>query len=265
MHQARELQRLARGDVVIVHDVERIAGLPHVQPRQRAPGAADRVEGTVFAVVQHVEVFERLLDEFFRLLERAAGDVLQGEAAERQRHAAAHARAVHVDQFERAAAEVADDAVRLVDAGHDAERGEMGFAFARQDRNRRAADARRLGDEGAPVARVAAGGGGDRPDLAHMQDVAQRAKTLERVERGVDSVRRQQTGRLHLAAEAGQHFFIEDRRRGARQPFIDDEADRVRTDIDDRDRRPVIEPALGLVRARMLDGRPLTPLRRGGV
>ena len=70
VHQPRELERLARRDAVIMHDVERIAGLPHVQPRQRTPGAADRVEGAALAVMQHVEVFERLLDEFFRLLER---------------------------------------------------------------------------------------------------------------------------------------------------------------------------------------------------
>ena len=57
----------------------------------------------------------------------------------------------------------------LMDAGHDAERGELGLALARQDSDRRAADARRLGDEGAAVARVAAGGGGDRPHLAHVQ------------------------------------------------------------------------------------------------
>ncbi len=30
---------------------------------------------------------------------------------------------MHVDQFERAAAEIADDAVGIVDAGDDAERG----------------------------------------------------------------------------------------------------------------------------------------------
>ena len=74
-----------------------------------------------------------------------------------------------------------------------------------------------------------------------------RAEALERGERGVDGVRRQQAGRLHLAAEAGQHLFVEDRRRRARQPLVDDEADRVRADIDDGDRRPVVEPALGRI------------------
>ena len=49
MHQPGEFQRLARARSVTVHDVQRIAGLPHVQPRQRAPGAADRVEGAALA------------------------------------------------------------------------------------------------------------------------------------------------------------------------------------------------------------------------
>ena len=67
---------------------------------------------------------------------------------------------------------------------------------------------------------------------------------LQRGERLLDRVRRQQAGRLHLAAEAGQHLFVEDRRRAARQPFVGDEPHRVRPDIDDGDRRPVVEPAL---------------------
>ena len=41
-----------------------------------------------------------------------------------------HARAVDVDQLERAAAEVADDAVGLVHAGDDAERGQFRLALA---------------------------------------------------------------------------------------------------------------------------------------
>ena len=193
--------------------MKRIAGLPHVQPRQRAPGAADRIEGAAFAFVQHVEIFKCLLDVLFRLLERLAGDVLQGQSAERQRHAAAHARTVHIDQLQRAAAEIADNAVRLVDAGNNAERGEMGFAFSRKDADRRAADPFGLGDKGAAVAGVAAGGGGDRPDPAHMQNVAQGAKAPQRFERGIDRVLRQQPGGLHLPPEAGENLFVENRRR----------------------------------------------------
>ena len=54
------------------------------------------------------------------------------------------------------------------------------------------ADALGFGDECAAVARVAAGGRRDRPDAAHMQDIAQRTKTSQRIERRLDGVGRQQ-------------------------------------------------------------------------
>ena len=100
------------------------------------------------------------------------------------------------------------------------------------------------GDELAPVAGVAAGGGGDRELLADPHSLSQRAKAHQRRERLVDGVRGQQPGREHLAAEAGQHLFVEDRRQAAGEPLVDDEADRVRPDIDDRHRRAVVDAAL---------------------
>ena len=64
-----------------------------------------------------------------------------------------------------------------------------------------------------PLLGVAAGGGGDRPQPAHVHRVAQRAEAPQRGERLLDRVGGQQPGRLHLAAEAGEHLFVEDRRR----------------------------------------------------
>ena len=79
---------------------------------------------------------------------------------------------------------------------------------------------------------------------ADLHPVAQRAKASQRRQRLVDGVGGQQPGRLHLAAEPAQHLLVEDRRRAAGQPLVDDEAHRVRADVDDRDRRPVIETTL---------------------
>ncbi len=53
-HQPRELQRLLGADHIAVHDMQRIAGLRHVQMRERAPGAADRVEVAALAVLQEL-------------------------------------------------------------------------------------------------------------------------------------------------------------------------------------------------------------------
>ena len=47
-------------------------------------------------------------------------------------------------------------------------------------------------------------------------------------------------GRDDAAAEAGQHLFVEQHGRRARQPLIDDETDRVRPDVDDRQRSAVL-------------------------
>jgi hypothetical protein len=46
----------------------------------------------------------------------------------------------------------------------------------------------------------------------------------------------QSSSLVETGAEAGEHFFVEDRRGDARRPGIDDEPNRVRPDIDDRDR-----------------------------
>ena len=142
---------------------------------------------------------------------------------------------MHVDQFERTAAEIADDAVGIVDAGHDAERGQFCLARPRQDFNGNAADAFGLGDEVGTVGGVAAGGGGDRIDAADLLNPAQRAKAPQRRQRLGDGIGRQQAGALNLAAEPAQRLFVEDGDEAARHRLIDDETNRVRADVDDGD------------------------------
>jgi hypothetical protein len=170
--------------------------------------------------------------------------ILQRQAAERQRDAAANLVAAHVDQFERAAAEIADDAVGFVHARDDAERRQLGLPRARQDLDGDAADALGLGDEVRSVGGVAAGGGGDRIDASDFLDPAQRAEAAKCRQRLVDRVGREQAGALDLTAEAAQRFLVEDRHEAARHRFIDDETNRVRADVDDRDARGVLSRPL---------------------
>src|SRR5262245_38624793 len=244
MYQPGKFLSLACRNTIIVHDVKRIAGLPHVQPRERAPGAADRVERSVFAVVQHVEVFEGFFDESLRFLERLAGDVLERKATERQRYAAAHARAVDVDKLQRTTTEVTDNTVRPVDSGHNSKRREMSLALPGKYCDCCAANAFGFGNERSAIARIPACRCGNCPDTPDMQDIAQGPETDQRVERRIDCIRRQQAGRLNLAPQPGEDLFIEDRRRRPGQSLIDDQTNRIGTDVNNGDWRTVVEAAL---------------------
>src|SRR5258707_187774 len=68
------------------------------------------------------------LDDPLGALQRLVRQILQRQTSERQRHPAANPIAPDVDQFQRSAAEIANDAVRLVNTGNDAQRREFGFA-----------------------------------------------------------------------------------------------------------------------------------------
>ncbi len=72
----------------------------------------------------------------------------------------------------------------------------------------------------------------DAPDLL---DAAQRAKAPQRRQRLGNRVLGQEAGALHLAAEPAQRLLVEDGDEAARHRLIDDETNRVRTDVDDGD------------------------------
>jgi hypothetical protein len=227
-----------------MHDMQRISGLRHVQAGERTPRAADRVKRSALAQLDMRHLCQCLPDDLVRLLDRFSGAVLQRQAAKRQRSAALDAGIFHVDQFERAAAEIADDPIGPVKAGHDAERGELRFAFAGDHVDMRAADALRLADEIRTVFGVAAGRRRQHPNLLHAHGVAQRAEPPERGKRGRHRVGGHQAFGLHLAAKTGESLLVEQWRGAARHAFVDDEADRIGADVDDADRRSMVEPSL---------------------
>ena len=116
-----ELQRVAGRDDVIVHDPHRILPLAHVQSGERAPGAADGVEGAAVETVERLDLLQRVAGDLGRLLRRTIGKLDQRQAAERQGHAVADLAAGDVGEFERAAAEIADHPVGRPDRRGDAE------------------------------------------------------------------------------------------------------------------------------------------------
>src|SRR5690606_32265524 len=147
-----------------------------------APGAADRVEGPSRERFQDRLIFERAGHELAGLLQRTRSEIGEREAAEGQCLADVHVIAAYLGQFERTAAEIARNAVGLVDAGDHAERGEPGLTLARQDFDRRAADLLGVADEVRAVLRLAYGRSRDHLHIADLDHVAERAKALQRAE-----------------------------------------------------------------------------------
>jgi hypothetical protein len=170
------------------------------------------------------------------LVHRAAGIFRQAQAAERQRHALPEFLALDVDELERAAAEVAGDAIRCVEATDDAERGELRFFFARENADLTLQDGFGAVNEIGAVRRLARGSRGQHVHCRGAGLIRQCLETMQGCQGTFDA------GLIHLAgqrdafAETAEDLFVEKDRRRTRQAFIDDDADRIRPDIDNGDR-----------------------------
>src|SRR5437763_1873037 len=96
--------------------VQRISSSPCAGERGRSTlSASAAASNPSFAALEQRHLCERLAHDLFGLLERFLRKVLQRKAAERQRDAAAQLLPVNIDEFERAAAEIADNSVRPVE------------------------------------------------------------------------------------------------------------------------------------------------------
>ena len=223
-------------DHIAVHDVERIVPLPHVQLRQRPPGASDRVERPALEGLDGRTAGDELAGDLLRPFGRVLRRVGQGQAAERHRDAMAELQLLDLDQLEGAAAEVAHDPVGLVERRCDPERREFGLAAA-ADEFDPGAD-RRLGgaQEVAAVASVARRRGRQHVDVAHAHVAAQDLEAAQRGERPIHGLGGQEAAGRDPLAEAAQDLLVEDRHQRARQGLVGHEPNRIRPDIDDRDR-----------------------------
>ena len=167
-----ELQRLLRRHRVPVHHVQRISGLPHVQTGKRAPRSANRIKIAAGEAFQDRLFLERGHNHLAGLLQGVRRRIGERETAEGKRHADPNLVAAHLDQFERAAAQVAHDPVRPVYARDHPERGESRLALAGKDFDGGAADLLRLTDEGGTVLCLTHSGGRDNAHVADLQHVA---------------------------------------------------------------------------------------------
>ena len=110
----------------------------------------------------------------------------------------------------------------------------LGFLGAGQHGDLAAEDAFGLGDEFGAIVRLARRRRGDHLDMRDAELIDQRAKPPERAQRPLDRVGRELAGGGDRAAEPAQHLLVEQRRRRPAGILVDDQPDRVRADIDDR-------------------------------
>src|SRR5262249_23570919 len=81
--------------------------------------------------------------------------------------------------------------------------------------------------------------------LLHTADACKLAEAGERSKHKGDGRLIKPASGIEIPAEAAHRFFLKKRRGRTREPLINDKADRVRTDIYDRNRLCAPQPALG--------------------
>ena len=178
------------------------------------------------AVAQHLA--NRALERLLPFLAQRG----QAQHAEREGRAAPDLAIRHFGQLKAAAAKVDRDAVRVGDSREHAVTRRFGLFFARQQSDLEA----RLGgggDEFGTVFGIAHRGGRDALQvfdlhmLGEQRVAAQRGQAARGILVGDPAVDREP------AAQPRRDLFVKDHRGRARRSFIDDEADRVRSDVDD--------------------------------
>ena len=136
--------------------------------------------------------------------------------------------------------------LRRMEAGNHAERGVVGLLAPAEHANVGPKDSFGPMYEIRPVDRLARRGGRDHIGLAGACLVRQSAKPPEFLDGARDALGIELPGRNDAASKAGQHLLVEENGRRPRDSLIDDKANGVRPDVDDRYRLTVLEPTLGL-------------------
>ncbi len=202
-HETRGVQHLARPDLVLVHDPQRVVGQAHVQQGDVSPGPADGVEAAPRVVP--AEPPDRL---GHRCTHPGGVDVArrartQRERAQGQRHAKARLALVQRDEFEAEPAEVADQTVGARTAGAYAQSREPRLLTSREHAQRQPRLVERPPHEGRTVFGLAHRGGRRQVDFVRLHPVQHRAEPSERRQGGLGPFARKAAGLGQVAAEPG--------------------------------------------------------------
>ena len=227
---ARQRPRPLRRHAIEMGDRQRIIRQRHVDPRQRAPRPADQIEWPPAPI--EIAFAKCRADHLLRLL-AALGIGLDPKHSERQRQAMPGVAAVDLDQFQAAAAKIADQPRR---AGDPVQYPLAGVArlVGLADHPAGQSDRAHFAHEVGAVGGLAHRRGRNHPDGSHMHVVEQSAEALQRPDRARSSLGRKRLAPTDSLAQAGQHFLIVQSVARPRRPGIDHQPHRVRSDVDDR-------------------------------
>src|SRR5690606_9427631 len=150
----QELYMVLRIELVTMHHLQRVSDRDHVQTREISPRAANAVKRPALARGKPVRPRDLAPRNLGSLFQRTARHVVEPQATERQRHAFAHLVTLDGDQFEAAAAKVADNAVRLIKRRTDAKRRKVSLLAPRKNADIRSQYLLHPLDEGRSITRL---------------------------------------------------------------------------------------------------------------
>ena len=229
---AGQLLRARRGHVILMDDRQRKMRELHVEARQRPPRPADHVEGQArlrrpSGLVQH------LGDRTLQCARPLGANLRQAQHPQRQRYGLFHRPAPHPRQFQAAATQIADNAVRARNARQDAHgRADRLLRAGQQfDREPHGLGA---GDEVGAIGRIAHRRRGDAAYFRDLHRPAQMRKAADGAQAPLHRFGLDRSGAGERGTQPRHHLFIEQDEGDAARPVIDDQAHAVRSDVDDR-------------------------------
>ena len=185
---AKQFARCCCRHFILVDDRQWMARHPDVDLRQRPPRSTHHVKGLALAFARPLNLVERLRDERPQRAAVALAYCIQLQRSDRQADAVAHLAVRHPDQFQAAAAQIADHAIGKGNARHEAHCGPARFSFPIDHLDHQPAFGGDPIDERLPVFRLAHGCGGDSAYIGDPHRPHQRGKAAKPGHRHVHGI-----------------------------------------------------------------------------
>jgi hypothetical protein len=135
-----------------------------------------------------------------------------------------------MDEFQAAAAHIANQSGRAGLKRHDAKARQPSFFRARDDLDRKS-EAFNGSDELSAIARIAHCGGRNDAGWRIAMLIQQPPESRKNSKRAINRCGVQETDILNVSSEAAKRLLIADRKRRPHRAFIDDEANRIGSDV----------------------------------